>query len=230
MHNTPDLPVGKFAIRPGAMMAGAACFDIAITGRGAHAARPEKGIDPVLTACHITVALQSIVSRNIGPADTAVLSVTRIDGGDAYNVIPNIATLRGTARSFTTETMRLIEERLICIASGIARGFGATAEADFRFDCVPLDNDAAETQAIADAAADLVGETNLDRTGPRIMASDDFAFMLEVCPGAYIRLGNGRDAGGCPVHNPRYDFHDEALSFGAALFANLVERKLRDRR
>ncbi len=226
MHNRPGLPVGRFATRPGAMMAGGAFFDIAVKGRGAHGARPEGSIDPVLAACHITAALQSIVARNIAPADTAVVSVTRVTGGDAYNVIPETASIRGTARAFRTEVIRQIEAAMTRIASGVAAGFGATAETDFRLLFAPTVNDAEQTSAILAAAAEVVGEGNVDPDGPPVMASEDFSFMLEQVPGAYINIGNGDGVGSTQVHNPRYDFNDDAIPFGSALFATIVERKL----
>jgi hippurate hydrolase len=226
MHNRPGLAIGKFQIRTGPMMAGGAYFDIAVSGRGAHGARPESGIDPVLTASHIAIALQAIVSRNIRPVDTAVVSVTRIHAGDAYNVIPEAAVIGGTARCFSKETMATIEGNMRRIAAGVAAGFGATAALDFRIIFPPLVNDAAEARFIADAAADLVGEGNVNRDGGLVMASEDFSYMLEQRPGAYIQIGNGAGAGGCEVHNPGYDFNDEALPFGASLYARLAERRL----
>jgi amidohydrolase len=226
LHNRPGLPIGEYAIRPGPMMAGGAFFDITIRGKGAHGARPESSIDPVLTACHVATALQSVVARNVAPSDTAVLSVTQILGGSAYNVIPQEAVLRGTARAFRTETMQLIETNLTRIAEGVAAGFGATAETDFRFMFQPVMNDAAETGFIADAAAALVGEDKVDRNRTSVMASEDFSAMLSRVPGAFMFIGNGTGEGGCDVHNPRYDFNDEALPYGAGLLASLVERRL----
>jgi amidohydrolase len=226
MHNRPGLPVGKFSIRAGAMMAGGAYFDVTVTGKGAHGARPESGIDPVLVAAHITTALQSIVARNVKPTDTAVLSVTQIHGGDAYNVIPQQAVLRGTARAFGRETLAMIEQNIGRIATGVAAGFGATAALDFRILFAPLVNDAAETEFIADTAVELVGEANVNRTGGVVMASEDFSFMLEKKPGAYIQIGNGDGEGACEVHNPGYDFNDGALPYGASLFVRLVEKRL----
>ena len=226
MHNRPVLAIGKFQIRPGAMMAGGAFFDIAIRGKGAHGARPEAGIDPVLVGSHITTALQSIVARNMRAVDTVVVSVTQIHGGDAYNVIPERAVLRGTVRCFSTGVMSLVEERMRQIAEGVAQAFGATASLDFRVLFPPLVNHDDETVFIADTAAELVGEDNINRHGPVTMASEDFSFMLEQVPGAYIQIGNGDGEGGCEVHNPGYDFNDAALPFGAALFVRLVERRL----
>jgi amidohydrolase len=226
MHNRPGLAIGKFQIRSGPMMAGGAYFDIAVNGRGAHGARPESGIDPVVTASHIAIALQTIVSRNVRPLDSAVLSVTRIEGGNAYNVIPESAKLGGTARCFSRETMSLIETNMRRIAAGVASGFGATAELDFRLIFPPLVNDADETRFIADVAAELAGEANVNRDGNLVMASEDFSYMLEQRPGAYIQIGNGAREGGCEVHNPGYDFNDAALPWGATLFARLVEKRL----
>jgi amidohydrolase len=226
MHNRPGLPVGRFAIRPGPMMAGGAFFDIAITGRGSHGARPEGSIDPVLVACHITAALQSIVARNVPPADTAVLSVTRISGGDAYNVIPQTAILAGTARTFRGETMDLVRDAMTRIASGVAQAFGATAEVDFRYLFHPLVNDAAETASMAQAAQAVVGDAQVNTNGPAVMASEDFSAMLEEVPGAFINIGNGDTVGSCQVHNPAYDFNDDAIPFGVALWSSLAEQKL----
>ncbi len=226
MHNRPGLAVGKFQIRTGAMMAGGAYFDIAVAGRGAHGARPESGIDPVVAASHIAIALQTIVSRNLRPLDTAVVSVTQIHAGEAYNVIPERAVLRGTARCFSRQTMAMIEENLRRVAAGVAAGFGATAELDFRVIFPPLVNDAAEARFVADVAAELVGEGNVNREGNLVMASEDFSYMLEKRPGAYIRIGNGDGEGSCEVHNPGYDFNDAALPLGASLFARLAETKL----
>jgi hippurate hydrolase len=224
MHNRPGMPVGQFAITPGLAMAGAATFDIAITGKGGHSARPEVAIDPVLVACHLGTALQSIVSRNVPPQDVAVLSITRIQGGDAYNVIPQVATMAGTVRAFKTETMNLVEANMKRLATSIAAGFGAEATVEFRVIFVPLMNDIDHAQALADAAADLVGATKVDRNKPPANASEDFSYMLEKVPGAYINLGNGEDS--APVHNPAYNFNDAAIPYGVALFASIVERKL----
>ncbi|HEX3349577.1 MAG TPA: M20 aminoacylase family protein [Acetobacteraceae bacterium] len=227
MHNRPGLAVGKFMTRPGAMMAGGAFFDITVTGRGTHGARPEGGIDPVLTACHITAAIQSIVSRTIAPTDTAVVSVTRIETADAYNVIPQTAKIGGTARAFQGETMTAIEASMKRLASGIASGFGATAETDFRKLFAPTINDDVQTADFLDAARAIVGPENVDGDAPQNMASEDFSAMLEVVPGAYLNIGNGTDTGSVGVHNPGYDFNDEAIPYGVAALASIVERKLK---
>jgi len=223
MHNRPGIPVGDFCIAPGPSAAGGAFFDIHVTGRGSHGARPEASIDPVLVCSHIATALQSIVSRNISPSDTAVLSVTKIVGGDAYNVIPQTATMSGTCRAFKREVMNQMEEGMKRIAKGVAEGFGATAEVDFRFIFAPLINDPDRTTELADAAASIVGEGRVDRAKPPGMGSEDFSFMMEKVPGAYIQVGNGESA---QLHNPAYNFNDEAIPFGSALYASIVEQKL----
>jgi amidohydrolase len=223
MHNRPGMPVGKYGIAPGTAMAGGGFFDINVTGKGAHGARPEESIDPVLVACHIGTALQSIVARTISPRETAILSVTRILSGEAYNVIPQTATLGGTVRVMRREVMTQVEQAMQRIVSGVAAGFGATAELDFRLIFAPLVNHPAEFAAIADTAAELVGDGNVNRVQAPAQASEDFAFMLEQVPGAYINLGNGDSAA---VHNHLYNFNDEAIPFGSALYARLVERQL----
>jgi len=226
MHNSPGMPAGTFAIRPGPMMAGGAFFDIAITGVGAHGARPEYSVDPVIVASHITTALQTIVARNTKPIDTAVLSVTQIQTGDAYNVIPQTAHMKGTVRAFSRDTMELIESRMRAIAEGVGQGLGASVTVDFRETFAPVVNAPSEAEIAADAAAELVGDENVERNRSLIMGSEDFSYMLEACPGAYIRIGNGAGEGSCQVHNPAYDFNDEILSLGASYWSRLVTRKL----
>ncbi len=226
MHNRPGLPLGKFAVRAGPMMAGGAYFDIHVTGRGAHGARPETGIDPVLVASHISIALQSIVSRNVRPLDAAVVSVTKIHGGDAYNVIPQTAQLSGTVRAFTPEVMTLVEAGMRRIAKGTAEAFGATAEVDFRLIFAPTINDAKEAEFVAGICAAVAGADNVNRNPNLIVASEDFSFMLEQVPGCYFNIGNGAGEGACEVHNPSYDFNDGALALGASVFARIVETRL----
>jgi len=226
MHNRPKLDVGKFAIRSGPQMAGGGLFDIHITGKGAHGARPESGVDPVISATQIISALQSVVSRNVAPLDSAVISVTQMHSGDAYNVIPQEAVLRGTIRAFRKETMALIKERIETISSGIAATLGGSARADVRVVFPPLVNDKDAVKFIADVAAEIVGPENMNREGPYVMASEDFSYMLEQVPGAFINIGNGGGEGGCEVHNPSYDFNDEALALGSTLWARVVEKRL----
>ena len=226
MHNRPSLAVGHFAVRSGPMMAGGAFFDIHVAGKGTHAARPETGVDSALVAAHIAVGLQSIVARNVPPVETAVLSVTKILAGDAYNVIPQTAHLAGTVRAFSRDVMTMIEAAMRRVASGTAAAFGATAEVDFRFLFAPTVNDATEAEFAARICTELVGAARVDRNPPLIMASEDFSAMLERVPGCYINIGNGAGAGDCEVHNPAYDFNDDALPLGAAFHARLVETRL----
>jgi amidohydrolase len=223
MHNKPGLEVGKFRIGTGVRYAAASIFEIRVIGKGAHGARPEEGIDPALTVCHLATALQSIVSRNISARDTAVLSVTQVHAGDAFNVVPETAWLGGTVRTMKSEVMELIERNIRRLASSTAAGFGATATVSFRTIASPVVNDSAEAIALGDAAVELAGEANVDRDAPPVMGSEDFAFMMERVPGAHISIGNGDTAG---VHNHRYDFNDEAIPYGAALYAAIVEKKL----
>ena len=226
MHNRPSAPFGQFIIRSGPMMAGGAFFDITIDGKGAHGGRPENSIDPVLVASHITTALQSIVSRNLKATEPLVLSVTKIHSGDAYNVIPQLAIMSGTVRAFSTETLAFAETRMQEVAQNVAAAFGATVTMDFHVKFLPLVNTESETKFAADTAAELVGEENMDRNGPLIMGSEDFSFMLDRCPGAYINIGNGGGHSDSEVHHPSYDFNDDILALGSSYYARLVERKL----
>ncbi|BBK40776.1 hydrolase [Allostella vacuolata] len=231
MHNWPVLEAGKFQIRPGPMLAGGMRFDITVKGKGTHGAKPETGVDPVITAAHIATAAQSIVSRTISPHDPVVLSVTQIHAGDAYNVIPETAVLRGTIRCFSTAAREQVRTAFTRIAHEMAAAFGAEAIVDIREGYPPLVNDEKEAAFLADVATEIVGAENVERNGPRIMGSEDFSYMLEAVPGAFVMLGQGGGTTGsghtsCEVHNPGYDFNDEVLPLGATLFARLVERKL----
>jgi amidohydrolase len=223
LHNHPGLAVGKFATSPGVRFSGGAFFDITITGKGAHGARPQQGIDPVLVACHLGTALQSIVSRNVSAQDTAVLSITRIQTGDAYNVIPQHAVLAGTVRAMKADVMALAEQNMKRLAVSIAEGFGAEAAVDFRNLFAPVENDEQEMILYADAAAAVAGEANVQRDAPPSMASEDFGFMMQEVPGAHVLFGNGASAA---VHNQMYDFNDEAIPYGVALFGVITEKKL----
>ena len=223
MHNRPGMPIGQFALGNGTRSAGGAFFDIEITGKGAHGARPEQSIDPVLVACHIGTALQSIVSRNISPNDTGVLSITRIASGDAYNVIPQTATMAGTVRTMKRDTMTQIETNMRRMVEAVAAGFGASAMLDFRVIFAPMVAADDEALLMGDVAAELVGEEKVRRDAPAGMGSEDFSFMMEQVPGAHIGIGNGPSAA---LHNHLYNFNDEAIPFGVALWAKIAERKL----
>ena len=223
MHNWPGLAAGKFAVRPGPLLAAADIFEITVRGKGAHGAMPHTGIDPVVVAAQITLAFQTIVSRNTHPLDGAVVSVTQVHGGDTFNVIPEEVVLRGTARSFKPEVQDMIETNMRRIAEGIAGSMGASLSWRYERRYPPTVNSSTETE-IAAAAAEIVGGQNLVRDFTPSMGSEDFAFMLQAKPGCYILIGNG-DASSS-LHNPHYDFNDEILPLGASYWSRLVERVL----
>jgi amidohydrolase len=226
MHNFPGIPVGKFAVKPGPMMAAFDIFEITVTGRGAHAAMPHEGIDPVVVAAEIVGALQTIASRATDPADAVVVSVTQIHGGDAWNVIPEQVVLRGTTRSFRPEVQEAVEPAIRRIAEGIAAAHGARVALRYERRYPPTVNSAAEAEQAARIAAEIAGEANVDRAPVPCMGAEDFAFMLQKKPGAYVWLGNGDGAGGCMLHNPRYDFNDAILPIGASYWVRLAETVL----
>ena len=226
IHNAPGIRLGKFAASPGTVTAAGAFFDVSFKGRGAHGAFPHDGIDPVVLAAQATVALQTIVSRNVRPTETAVVSVTQIHSGDAYNVIPETARLAGTVRTFSTKTLELIESRIDEICRGMAMAHDAEAKLDFRTVFHPVINDAQATQLAADVAATIVGDDNVYRNLPPGTGSEDFSFMLEQVPGCYLLLGNADAEHTRPVHNPGYDFNDEAAVYGASFFARVTETAL----
>jgi amidohydrolase len=221
MHNRTGMDVGSYSVGTGAVMAGGAFFDVVIEGKGSHGARPEESIDPMLTAFHLGTAMQSIVSRTLSPRDPAVVSITKMVGGDAYNVIPQSATLSGTARFFKREVGDAIEAAVRRLADGVAAGFGATATVDWRLIFAPTVN-AAEPVAMVTAAVGALGAP-LFTDKPPVMGSEDFAFMLERVPGAYLNVGNGP---GFSPHHPGYAFEDAAIPYGAGLYAKVVELAL----
>ena len=223
MHNIPGLPAGQMAVRPGAMMAAADFFKIEIKGRGAHAAFPHHGIDPILVASELVVALQRIVARGTDPMKAAVVSVTQFNSGFTTNVIPETAVLSGTTRSFLPDVQDRIETEMRRIAKGIAEAHGAGIEVTYERRYPPTVNTARETEFAADAASSVVGGDSLLRDLPPVMGAEDFGWMLKEKPGCYIWLGNG---GGAPVHNPNYDFNDEVLAVGASYWSELVETLL----
>jgi amidohydrolase len=230
MHNWPAMQPGMVGINPGPMMAAADRITITITGKGGHGAHAYMTIDPVLVAGHIITAVQSIVSRNVKPIDSAVISLCAMQAGDlqAMSVIPGEATLVGTVRTFSAITQTLIERRLHELCTAIAHGFGATANVHYERIYPATINTAKEAQFAGDVAASIVGESQVKRDMDPSMGAEDFSFMLQVKPGAYLRLGQGDGAGqpGCFLHNSRYDFNDEVLPLGAALFAGLVEQSM----
>ena len=228
MHNWPSMPTGQFGITTGPLLAGGALFDITVHGQGAHGAFPHDSRDPVLTASEIVVSLQQIVARRFNPLEAGVVSVTMFKAGDAYNVIPKTAVIGGTARAFSRESLTIIEDEMHRISKGIAEAHNVTVDVDFRVTFAPTVNAEREAGMIADAASELVGEINVERNHYLISGSEDFSFMLENRPGAFILIGNGKDAS--PVHTPSYDFNDEILPLGSALFARVIERELHDHR
>jgi hippurate hydrolase len=227
MHNWPGMPVGQFAIRPGPMMASYDVFEIVVEGRGSHGAMPHQSIDPVVAAAQIVLGLQTIVSRNVKPIDAAVVSVTQIHGGDTWNVIPESVVLRGTTRCFRRDVRDQMERRIGEIAAGIASAMGATATLRYERRYPALVNQDEAVRRAAAAARDIVGDpAKVEMEIEPVMGSEDFAFMLERKPGAYIMIGNGGGEGGRMLHNARYDFNDAILPIGASYWARLVEQSL----
>lgn len=211
------------------MMAASDQVEITLFGRGGHGAHPHLAVDPVLMAGHVITAVQSLVSRNVAPLDQAVVSLCSLRAGEpgAYSVIPQQATLIGTVRTFSPAVQQLIAQRLSDLVQSLAQGFGGSATVEYRRLYPATINSAREADFAAAVAADLVGEDRLDRQMPPSMGSEDFSFMLQAKPGAYLRLGQGRAGGeNCGLHNPGYDFNDDVLPLGAALFASLIERGL----
>jgi hippurate hydrolase len=229
MHNFPDIPQGHFAVKTGPMMAAFDCFEIKITGQACHAAMPHLGQDPILAAGHLIQALQSIVSRNVNPDDSAVLSLTQIHAGETWNAIPETVILRGTYRCFESEIQQLIKQRIEQLCHSVCSGFGMTAQINFNPENpgypVTFNHDK-ETAIAINAATDVVGEACLDLTPVPSMGSEDFSFMLQEKPGCYIWIGNGPSTEGCLLHNPHYDFNDEILPIGAAYWVSLVQTVL----
>jgi hippurate hydrolase len=230
MHNWPAMRPGTVGINPGPMMAAADRLTIEITGRGGHGAHPYQTVDPVLVAAHIITAVQSIVSRNVKAVESAVISICAMSAGDlgAQSVVPGVAKLVGTVRTFSPVVQDLVERRLKELCTSVAQGFGASA--DVRFDRMypATINTAAEAQFAGDVAAALVGEDKVVRNLEPSMGAEDFSFMLQAKPGAYLRLGQGAEdgKGACNLHNSLYDFNDDVLPLGSALFAGLVEQGL----
>ena len=228
LHNWPGLPAGKIGLRAGPTMAAADRVSIHIEGRGGHGAHPHTTVDPVVVAAHIIVAAQSIVSRNVSPVDTAVVSLCHVNAGhqDAMSVIPREANIVGTVRTFKPETQDAIERRLADLAGSIAEAFGATATVRYERVYPATVNTAREAEFARDVAVDLVGADNVVWNLHPSMGSEDFSFMLQQKPGAYLRLGQGGVESGCFLHNTKYDFNDDVIPIGAGLLAALAERAL----
>jgi hippurate hydrolase len=220
MHNMPGLPLGHFAIRPGAMMAATDMFTIDIEGHGGHAARPHATIDPVVTGAAVVQALQSVVSRNVDPLESAVVSVTTFNAGDTFNVIPQRARLTGTGRSLDARVRDLLERRLREVVQNVAAAYGATAHFTYSRNYPVTMNHPAQTEKAAAVARGVAGDANVDSSHPPVMGGEDFSFMLEARPGAFIFVGNGDTAG---LHHPAYDFNDAAIDYGSSYWVRLVE-------
>ncbi|MEO8485887.1 MAG: M20 aminoacylase family protein [Betaproteobacteria bacterium] len=230
LHNWPSAPVGSFAMRAGPLMGAFDIFEIVATGKGAHAAMPYQGKDPMLFASHAIGALQTIVSRNLHPLDAGVVSVTQVHAGDTWNVIPNEVVLRGTARSFKREVQDTIERRMRTIVEGIAATFEMTATLRYERRYPATVNSDAETAHAIAAATAVVGSERVDTDPMPSMGSEDFAFMLQAKPGCYVWLGTGNGPDTPSLHNPRYDFNDDALAIGASYWVTLAEQQLPARR
>jgi hippurate hydrolase len=232
MHNMPGIPVGRFAIRSGPMLAASDSWQVKFKGTGGHGAMPHQGTDPTFVAGQFIVAVQGIVGRNVPPSQAAVLSVGHLQAGTfgSPNVIPSEVLIRGTARSFSRDVRDLLQRRLGEVAAGIAQSAGCDADYQYFRRYPPLVNSAEQTTLAVEAAALTVGRENVEPNTPPITGAEDFAFMLEKKPGAYIMIGNGGgEEGGCHhVHSPLYDFNDAILTTGAAYWVNLAQLELGD--
>lgn len=227
IHNSPETEAGVIGITPGPMQAAVDRIEIIVTGKGGHGARPHNCIDPILVAAHIITAVQSIASRNVAAIDQVVLSICSVQGGNpgAMSVVPGAVTLVGTVRTYRPELQDMVEARLRALCESIAAGFGASAVLVYERVYPATVNTVPEAHFASDVAASLVGEDRVIRHMPASMGGEDFSFMLQVVPGAYIRLGQG-SANGCYLHNSRYDFNDEVLPLGSALYAGLIEQSM----
>lgn len=222
MHNGPGIPIGSFAIRPGPIMAATDAIDIRIEGHGGHAARPHKCIDSVMVGAQLVTALQQIVSRNVDPLESAVISMCEFHAGDTRNVIPQTAELRGTVRTLTPEVRELVEKRVREVVAGVAQIAGARIDLVYDRGYPVTVNHAAQTDLAIRIAREVAGDANVHETPP-LMGAEDFAYMLEARPGAFIFCGNGDSAG---LHHPAYNFNDEAILYGTSYWIKLVENTL----
>ena len=228
LHNWPEMPAGIFGVGSGPIMAAADNFDLIINGLGGHAAMPDKCIDPIVIASQVVNALQAIPSRNTHPVDSLVISVTQIHSGDAYNVIPDSVTMKGSVRTFQTETRKEIPSSMLRVAEGVCQAFEANCELNYMLGYPATVNSVPETDISAKAVVDLLGEDNIIRNPTPSMASEDFSYMLEKRPGCYVWLGIGSKEGVSTelLHSSRYDFNDDVLTIGASYWVKLVENEL----
>jgi amidohydrolase len=223
MHNYPGIPLGQFAIRPGAMMAAADHIEITLEGKGGHAARPHLAVDTILVGAQIINQLQSIVARNVDPLDAAVVSICMFQAGFTDNVIPQHAKLRGTARSLNKAVGKLLQERIQAVVEGTAKLYGATAKITYSNGYPVTVNHERQTAFAADVAREVVGKDRVDTDVAPVMGAEDFSFMLNERPGAFIFVGNGDSAG---LHHPAYDFNDETIPVGTSYWVRLAETAL----
>ena len=223
MHNMPGLPVGEFAIRPGAIMAATAEFTITVTGRGGHAAMPHTSIDPIVIASQLVGALQTIASRTTDPVDSVVVTVTKFHAGQAYNIIPETAEIAGTVRSLRKEVAATARERMQALCDGLAAAFGARISMNYKSNYPVTFNHSAETVFAGDVAAQVAGDTRVHREIQPLMGGEDFSYMLEERPGAFIFIGNGDSAN---LHHPAYDFNDEVIPHGVSYWVRIAETAL----
>ncbi|WP_095084927.1 M20 aminoacylase family protein [Mesorhizobium sophorae] len=223
MHNMPGLPVGQFAIRPGPIMAATAEFTITVRGKGGHAAMPHGTIDPIVITSQLVGALQTIASRSTDPVEAVVVSVTKFHAGDAYNIIPETAEIAGTVRTLRKQIAKKSEERIRAICDGLATAFGARIEVDYQANYPVTFNHAEETVFASDIAAGVAGDAHVHRGIQPVMGGEDFSYMLEARPGAFIFIGNGDTAG---LHHPAYDFNDEVIPHGMSYWVKLAETAL----
>ncbi len=227
IHNFPSLETGHFAVRAGSIMAAEDNFEITINGTGCHAAMPHLGRDPIVIGSEIVIAMQSLVSRTLNPMDNAVVSFTEFVTDGTVNVVPGQVVLKGDTRSLTPEVQDHIEITMERIVAGVCAAHGVDHQFDYRRNFVPTINTAAEAQIAAEVATSIVGADRVIGDSRPIMASEDFGYMLQAKPGAYVLLGNGVEGiGGCSLHNPSYDFNDEILTTGADFWVELVQSQL----
>ncbi|WP_234082798.1 M20 aminoacylase family protein [Azonexus sp. R2A61] len=226
LHNWPGIPVGEMMAMPGPVMAGTCGLEIVVRGHGCHAAMPHQGVDAIVTAAQLVQALQTVVSRTLHPCESAVVSVTQIHAGDAWNVIPEEVVLRGTIRSFKPDVQETVERAIERLCSGIAAANGAQISVRFDHRYPPTVNSPAEAKFCQQVAAELFGADKVLTDILPSMGAEDFAYMLQEKPGCYVWLGNGPGSGGCTLHNPHYDFNDELLTLGASYWVHLVRRWL----
>ena len=226
LHNWPGVAVGEMVVMPGPVMAGTCTFEISVRGHGCHAAMPHQGVDAIVAGAQLVQALQTVVSRTLHPCDSAVVSVTQFHGGEAWNIIPEEVTLRGTIRSFKPDVQEAIERAIERLCSGVAAANGAQIGVDFRHRCPPTVNSAAEAEFCRSVASEVFGNEYVFTNVLPSMGAEDFAYMLSEKPGCYVWLGNGPGTAGCTLHNPHYDFNDEILGPGIAYWAKLVRRAL----